>query len=322
MKVSLIIPCREDLKNNLNFLLKKIESWSSYPDEIIIIDSTPAKAEIDRHVLDFLKTNNVSINVLRRKNFYPGNSRNLGILNAEHSTLAFLDLGTIPPSTWLQNGLELIQSMNLDGIWGETRYLAKTNKEKVIRAATFGDLPIQTFPGSIIKKEVFFQCGLFIENVRAGEDADWIKRLQLHGIQFAKNNERLAYSGLQGARFKDIIYKWHRNYKSASIFPYIAPHRDIYFLALSLAAVTFAYNWNWFWLDWKSVSSFYLPNVTKISMGAIIGSYIFFRGYFLPKKKGAQLNFLLPLNFIRISFLPLAIDIVKLAAFLQSKLSK
>ena len=39
----------------------------------------------------------------------------------------------------------------------------KTNKEKVIRAATFGDLPIQTFPGSIIKKEVFFQIHLYVD---------------------------------------------------------------------------------------------------------------------------------------------------------------
>ena len=40
----------------------------------------------------------------------------------------------------------------------------------------------QNFTRQYFKKDIFLQCGFFIESVRAGEDADWMSRVKLHQI--------------------------------------------------------------------------------------------------------------------------------------------
>jgi len=51
-------------------------------------------------------------------------------------------------------------------------------------------------------------------------------------------------------------------------------------------------------------------------------SYIIYRGFYLPLKKNVRLNFLLPINFIKILFFSFILDIVKTFSFILSIFNK
>jgi len=322
--VSLIIPCKEKSSDGICKLLKSMTSWTAHPFEIIIIDSSETQVQIPEIFISFCKTRNIVFNHLyfQKKNFYPGHSRNIGLSHANSAYIAFLDVKTTPSNIWLSESLKLINKTNSLIVWGSTFYETNNKKEEIIRAATFGNLPIKTLPGSIIHRDVFIKCGNFIEKVRAGEDADWMKRCELYDINFANANESCNYSGLAGMSYLDVLKKWYRNYLSASFLPYISPHKDLYFYSISAILIVIAYNWNWFWLDWRLQDTFYLPNITKISILIILLIYIFLRGIYIPRKKGVEWSFLAPLNFIRITILSASIDFVKALAFLKSKITR
>ena len=183
-EVSLIIPSNNDEKNLLK-LLHHIAFWETFPNEIIIVDSSNHKINISMSFNQFIKKNNIKLSVIEDSNLYPGHARNIGISRSINDTLAFLDTSTHPSKTWLSSGLEIINHNNSEGVWGATVYNADSFTAKIIRASTFGGKPIKTFPGSILKKNVFGKCGLFVESVRAGEDSDWIGRASLHSINIA-----------------------------------------------------------------------------------------------------------------------------------------
>jgi glycosyltransferase involved in cell wall biosynthesis len=322
--VSLIIPCKEKSSDSISGLLQSIISWTVHPLEIIIVDSSEEQVKIPEIFISFCKTRNLVFNHLyfQKKNFYPGHARNIGLSHSNSEYIAFLDVKTTPSNIWLGESLKLINKTNSLIVWGNTFYDTNNKKEEIIRAATFGSLPIKTLPGSIIHRDVFNKCGNFIEKVRAGEDADWMKRCELHHINCVDTNESCNYSGLVGMSYVDVLKKWYRNYLSASFLPYISPHKDLYFYSISAILIVIAYNWNWFWLDWRLQDTFYLPNITKISILIISLFYIFFRGIFIPRKKGVEWGFLAPLNFIRITILSASIDIIKALAFLKSKITR
>ena len=212
-EVSLIIPC-QNAEKKLVKLLERIHSWEAIPNEIIIVDSSLVKLSISEDFILFAKKFNIHLSIINKKNLYPGHARNIGIINAKNSLMAFLDTSTIPSNTWLSSGLKKIYEGNYDGVWGKTYYQAQTYISKIIRASTYGTKPIKTFPGSVIKKSVFNKCGLFIETARAGEDGDWMARAELHRINISYPNpkEFLNYDELNHTNIRDVLKKWFRNY--------------------------------------------------------------------------------------------------------------
>lgn len=322
-EVSLIIPC-QNAENKLFKLLERIPSWEAIPNEIIIVDSSLVKLSISEDFILFAKKFNIHLSIINKKNLYPGHARNIGIINAKNSLMAFLDTSTIPSNTWLSSGLKKIYEGNYEGVWGKTHYQAQTYIAKIIRASTYGTKPIKTFPGSIIKKSVFNKCGLFIETARAGEDGDWIARAELHGINISYPNpkEFLNYDELNHTNIRNVLKKWFRNYTLGSRLPHSRVHKDIYFYIFSFIAVVIAYNWNRVFASWQEDSIFFIPYVTRLSILGIIILYIAIRGVLLPSKKGVSLKFIFPLNFLVISFLSALIDLIKGLSFAYSRFIK
>jgi len=317
-KISLIIPSYNDKKKLLK-LLNSINNWNVYPDEIIVIDSSKKKLLIPKDLQNFIKKQNIRLSIIYKNNLYPGNARNIGINYSTNSMLAFLDTSTLPNSKWLQSGLEIMRKDNPEGVWGNTYYQADTYISKLIRASTVGTTPIKTFPGSILKKNIFNKCGLFIEYVRAGEDGDWRSRLELHKINMSNSKEPLMYDKFNSMSISFLLKKWFRNYTYSSKLPFLRAHKDIYYYIVSLILIFFAYNWNNVFASWDEESFFYIPNITKISASLILISYFITRGVLIPKKKGVNLNFLFPINFIFVFFVSALLDVVKVSAFFFSK---
>lgn len=320
-EISLIIPSN-NAESKLTQLLECLSGWIVIPNEIIIIDSSIEKYQISKNFRRFVKESGIRLIIIYKQNLYPGHARNIGINSSTNTLLAFLDTSTQPNSRWLSSGINIRDLKNSDGVWGSTYYQASKFSTKIFRACTYGEMPIRTFPGSILNKDIFSKCGLFIENTRAGEDGDWMSRAELHRFKILSSEEFLNYDKLDYLNFKTLIYKWFRYYTFTAKLPFFRAHKDLYYYGVSFVAILLAYNWNRVLASWDTESIFFIPNVTKISVTAIILLYTFTRGVLIPIKKGAKLTFILPFNFVLIVIISTILDFTKAMAFTYSKFNK
>ena len=322
--VSLIIPFKSDKseKEKLFTLLRGISNWKAVPNEIIIINTDQEELSFPSDIELFAEQGNINFCIFHQEKNYPGHARNIGICNASNSLLAFLDTSTHPSNDWLFNGLHIINAHNCEGVWGKTKYQAEKFLSKIFRASTYGEKPIQTLPGSILHKNIFKKCGLFVESTRAGEDGDFMSRAKLHNVNVYESKSFLNYDKLDRISFREIIKKWYRNYFHSASMPYIRAHKDIYFYGISFLAIIIAYNWNRIFDPTGIENEFFIPNITKISVLIIFLAYLFIRGVVLPIKKGTPLKFIFPLNLILISFMSFFLDLTKTIAFVYSKFFK
>lgn len=316
--ISLIIPHADDYKN-LDGLLNSIESWTIKPNEIVVVDSSSTFKDWTPDSEDYFKEKNIKLKIMKAKGAFPGRARNIGIINSSCCLIAFLDCNTVPTNSWLQSSDFLINDSNLYGVWGSTNYECEGYTQEIIRAATYGLNTLETLPGSIIRRECFQIVGLFVPNVRAGEDGDWFQRANLHEIVFhSQSQPQLRYHLKKSVNLKFILSKWYRNNSKASLLKYLKPHKDIYYYSASILAVLIAYNWNNLIAAWDMNSAFYIPNITKITAGILFLSYYFIRAFWMPVKKGTSYKFLLPFNHFLVFILSVLLDLVKLLAFFSS----
>lgn len=319
--VSLIIPS-QNAEKNLFQLLRHLVNWEIIPSEIIIIDSSRIKLNIPNEFKLFTEKKNIRLLVVHERSLYPGHARNIGINKATNSILAFLDTSTHPTKKWLSSALHILQAKGVQGVWGNTYYKADTYIASLIRASTYGSKPLQTLPGSVVEKNIFNRCGLFIESTRAGEDGDWMSRTSLHKIKLSNPEEVLNYGELDRITIGGLLKKWFRNYSFSGKLPHRRTQKDLYYYLLSFVTVLIAYNWNKVIAAWDTESVYFIPNVTKISLLVIIFIYVAIRGILLPKKKGIDCKFIFPMNFIFIAAISFLIDATKALAFGYSRFRK
>ena len=220
LPVSLIIPCSCNL-SGISLLLNSLSQADSWPKEIIIIDSGE---NLDLNEVKILFKNNTLdrefasiIKVISKKSkLFPGAARNIGCKEAKEEYISFLDVNTIPNSNWLSMSFTNVISSKDKIVFGSTKYIAKSNLEKLFIYATYGDKPVKTLPGTILHADILREIGLFLPHIRAAEDTDWLIRAE----QFSYcHNERqssvLSYSAMPEDLMK-LSRKWFRNYRSCS----------------------------------------------------------------------------------------------------------
>ena len=315
-KVTLIIPHKEKTPKAIEPLLENIQKWTSYPDEIIIINSSSFKLNID-FFLNFCKKKKISLLLENNLDLNPGSSRNYGILKSKNEIVCFLDVKTIPQDNWFKKGFHRMTNSNLDCILGQTFYKANNYMEKIIRASTYGCQTHITIPGSFFKKKIFNKIGLFIGSLRCGEDGDLIKRIYLQELKIKKSDTNVVYTGLVGINYLKIIIKWKENYKQVLDMPYFQYHKFIYIILFLIINFYLVATWNWLIAGWNENSIFYAPNVTKIFLIFIFLLYFVLRAFIIPIRKKI-FGFLFPLNFLLIFLLSFILDIIKTSIFVKN----
>jgi glycosyltransferase involved in cell wall biosynthesis len=326
-KITIIIPYLNEL-DSLSSILMDVPQWTKYPNTILIVNTNTSELSIDKNILASLNNLSVKIKIIDCPNAFPGRARNQGLNFANDEYVAFLDTQTKPEKIWLNDGINLLNKSDVSIVWGSTEFSANSYFEKAIRASTYGKKPLRTLPGTILRSRVIPVIGHFIENVRAGEDADWMRRAETHNLSTTSNFSLLEYSGLEGIKLKSLIKKWYRNYHSAANLPYIRAHKDIYFYFISIFLILLAFNWNSLSYDsnisgWNISALVYLPNITKIMTGTIGLVYILFRIIYLPLKKGVGAQFFFnPFNFFIVLTISFILDITKFIAFIHARISK
>jgi glycosyltransferase involved in cell wall biosynthesis len=321
--ISLIIPFNGEM-NSLQEILGGIDSWSLRPSEIIIVNTEhKLNKTLESEARKLICSKDIVINLIDAPRAFPGRARNLGIKNSTNNLIAFLDSKTFPSKTWLEGCYKKMDETSKSIIWGLTVYETHSYLEKAIQYSTYGLNPLRTLPGSLIKKDIFYKVGLFLESVRAGEDGDWISRVNLHEIKTDDGKENLSYRSLIGTGLFLILKKWFRNYYFSARLLHLKTQKDIYFYFISILLILIAYNWNNLSYNpsisgWDLQSSFYIPNITTISLVIMLGCYFILRCLLFPILKGVdiiEVIFKLP----AIILISLFLDIIKTAAFFTGK---
>ena len=76
------------------------------------------------------------------------------------------------------------------------------------------------------------------------------------------------------------------------------------------------YKWNAVIAGWVEDSVWYIPNITKIYVGAILLASVMYRGLYFPLKNQVEKNYLFPFQWIKVGVLGLLFDLAKSPGYL------
>jgi cellulose synthase/poly-beta-1,6-N-acetylglucosamine synthase-like glycosyltransferase len=317
--ISVIIPSNHALDDLLK-IVTALCNQAVKPTEIIIIDSFTGGGICPDDISNLCSIHSIRLIYEHRKLSFPGQARNVGVGLAKSEFVAFIDVQTIPRKSWLKSTLEVLIKENVAGIFGSTSFEAETWFERLVRDAFFGVLPRKTLPGSIFKREVFDATGHFISWVRAGEDTEWMLRLELMKIPMASMSiELVDYEGLKGISLNSILRKWHRNYSASHKLPHLFPQKIFLWIILYPLIIFVGFNWNYLIANWRMDSPFYIGHITKIAAILPPLAYVFTRGVLLPLKRGVRISGLFPIRFILIAAVCFMADGVKAFVFTKPR---
>jgi glycosyltransferase involved in cell wall biosynthesis len=309
--VSIVIPSNH-CHNDLIILINAINNQTIKPTEIIVVDSSLNRGNCPAEISSQCAFNGINFIYEYRSSALPGEARNIGISRTSSRFIALLDVETIPLPDWLDKSLRMLATDDVLGVWGATIFSAETKFERLVRDGLFGIHPRKTLPGSVFKREVFKKTGEFINWVRAGEDTEWMLRVEVHRIRVVTTTNTLVnYTGLIGADAQQLIKKWHRNYTMSSTLPHLFPQKVLLWLVVYPVIILLAFNWNYLIADWQIDSPLYLGHITKTMVILPIFIYVISRGFLIPLKRGVSIFQLLPIRFLGILLVCMISDGVK-----------
>ncbi len=309
--ISVVIPSNNSLRELLQ-IVHAVCRQSVKPAEIVIVDSSVVHITCPPEIKSLVAGTGIKLLYEYRAFALPGHARNIGLRMASSEVIAFVDVQTIPSFQWLETSLDLLVGNGADGVWGSTSFRANTVFERLVRDGFYGTMPRKTLPGSIFKREVFERVGQFIDWARAGEDTEWLLRLELFKIPLVSPSSGLIdYVGLIGLDAKKLLKKWYRNYAAARDLPHFFPHRLLMWVILYPLIVFIAFNWNYIIAEWRMDSPLYIGHVTKFAALLPGLTYLLVRGLVMPFYRGVGFWQLLPIRFLLIAVVCLVADFVK-----------
>jgi len=305
--ISVVIPALNADRYLLD-LLRSIEAQTLLPDEIVIVDSSASGATA-QIAADWKGPIPI---VCKRVDFaYPGHARNVGVELAKNDWIAFLDCRTLPNRDWLETSASVAEQTGAGFVAALCTYDADTHFQQILRAATYGFDTMRTLPGSIILKSVFARTGGFAPNVRAGEDLEWLDRLEFVDAKLARvAAPTIRYKGFVDSLSK-AISKWSVYAIANAAIEVRNNHKKLYLLIFVCGILLIAYRWNYYSYVSGYGNTYYLPNVTKISMALIFSAYFAYRGILRPLQMKVKASYLFPWRWIEVGFVGLCLDLAK-----------
>jgi hypothetical protein len=309
--ISVIIPSNHSHHELLN-VVRAICQQKVKPAEIVIVDSSLECGACPAEVTKSCAFSGVHLIYVHLSNALPGRARNIGLELSRAELIAFIDVQTIPKPNWLEISANLLTSNRVLGVWGATNFNANTKFERLVRDGFHGAQTRRTLPGSVFDRKVFAKVGQFIDWARAGEDTEWMIRVELLKVPvLCPSCVLIDYVGLIGLDMKTLLRKWLRNYTASRGLPQFFPQRLILWLIFYPLLILISFNWNYLIADWRVESPFYIGHVTKIVAVLPALAYVAIRGVMLPLKRGVAIEQILPVRFLAITFICFIADTVK-----------
>ena len=317
--ISVIIPSNHGFHDLLK-IVDAVCGQTIRPTEIVIVDSSDECGGCPAEVTTLCAVSGIKLCYKYSLRAFPGKARNVGLSITKAELIAFIDVQTIPRPSWLESSLGVLENENIAGIFGGTSFTAETSFERLVRDAFHGVSPRKTLPGSVFRRDVFLKAGQFVDWVRAGEDTEWMLRLELLNIPVAYPSSALIdYIGLLGLDLKKVLKKWYRNYTASHDLPHLFPQKLFLWLVLYPLIIFIAFNWNYLIANWHMDSPLYIGHITKIVAFLPPLAYVFTRGILLPLRRGVSFSRIFPIRFIGIAFITFMADAVKAYVFTISK---
>lgn len=148
--------------------------------EIIIVDdgSTDATPEV-------VKALPAPVRYVRQHNQGPAAARAVGIGMARADILAFLDADDLWPADKLERQLPVLADSSVDIAMGYTQPMVMTRPADDVAALrpVFRPRLAMSVGASLFRPSVFERFGQFDENIRMGEDLDWLLRAREGGAR-------------------------------------------------------------------------------------------------------------------------------------------
>ena len=172
--ISIVIPTFNDSEFFLE-VLSALEKQTYSDIEIIVVDSS-TEHDSSKVINESLQGSFLETTYKKIDRAYAGKSMNEGLKMVKGNLVGFLDTKTIPEIDWLEKYLRHINE-GYSVVFGVTKYKEITNFQKILKAASYGEIGHQTVPGTVIKREAVNSIGTFIENIRAAYDQEWRERV-------------------------------------------------------------------------------------------------------------------------------------------------
>ena len=256
--ISVIIPAF-NYKDSLISVIDAINNQIVAPNQIVIVDSSNNN-DIERMIDEY--SGKVKIAYKKVSQAFPGEARNLGAEIASGKWLAFLDSKTIPNKSWLMDSFNEVSLNGVGVVFGLARYIAKTNTQFIVKAAVYGDLGVETTPGTLISKENFIKIGGFTEKVRTADDLEWRNRVKKSNLTFKiPKKSNLKYSEISDSLYENIKRFFVYQLFTAKINVQ-TKIKGLYLSLFLLFSASIVPNWNSM-VGWEG-SIFYIPNITKV----------------------------------------------------------
>jgi hypothetical protein len=323
LPVSIVIPIKDPSRETMDRLAKAIALQIAWPQEIILVDASDRPNSHLTGIFEQKIFNDITIKTVFAASAFPGKARNIGIAAAGQKVIAFLDLTTIPDSTWLERYFEEINQGNCDGIIGSCQFVGKNFFSWILIDGLFGRGSINSFPGSVFTSNGVRKIGPMLDKVRAGEDNEWLQRAQLMDVELRELaiKAHCKYFGFEDITFSQFCKKWGRNYFIAVKLPQYKLVSQFNLIVWSFLGLVLAFNWNAFFAEWDISHPMYLPHVSKITLLALVLGYLGFRAVYLPLKRGTPFRYILSYRVLFIFITVFMADAIKSIAFLVGSLS-
>ena len=274
--ISVIIPAF-NYKDSLISVIDAINNQIVAPNQIVIVDSSNNN-DIERMIDEY--SGKVKIAYKKVSQAFPGEARNLGAEIASGKWLAFLDSKTIPNKSWLMDSFNEVSLNGVGVVFGLTRYIAKTNTQFIVKAAVYGDLGVETTPGTLISKENFIKIGGFTEKVRTADDLEWRNRVKKSNLTFKiPKKSNLKYSEISDSLYENIKRFFVYQLFTAKINVQ-TKIKGLYLSLFLLFSASIVPNWNSM-VGWEG-SIFYIPNITKVYLSLL--AFMLFALVFFTEK--------------------------------------
>ncbi len=307
-QISVILP----IHKKSSFIHKGIASLAdqTYKNfQLIIVDSSIDGID---EIAD-LSNLHQEVKIVRAKGAFPGEARNKGIENSDFELISFIDLKTLPKSDWLEDALVHFKDKSLEVLLGKGRGIASNYNQRLIKALTYGNKSFRCLPGTIITRKALKKSGFFVKAIRAGEDIEWISRLNTLSLNikiFEKTH--ISYYGFPET-FAEAIKKWYLYSIENSKINILTSQKVMYSYVCLLGFLYFIYSWNFVFTfgQWDRSDAF-IPNLNSIVWNSLFLIYFLARSLIIPFLKKEYLLFLFPINWLLVGAYGFLLDLIKI----------
>ncbi len=215
--VSVIVPVyngEKQIRACIEALLNQSYPKSRY--EILIVDngSTDATAElVKKYPVRLLEEREIQSSYA---------ARNKGIRNARGEILAFIDSDCVATSTWVEEGVEILNSESADLVGGKVEFVYSKDRTTAELFDSITSMQIESdikdrnigkTANLFVKSLLFDKIGMFPDSVQSGGDVQWTSRATRNGFSLVYAPEAIVKHPAR--RLKKLLKKQYRVGKGA-----------------------------------------------------------------------------------------------------------